>query len=77
MSETTKRATIYFDPALHQALRIRAAHAQRSMSDLVNDAIRELLREDADDLAAFETRAAEPTMTYEALLKNLRKHGKI
>ena len=77
MSETTKRATIYFDPALHQALRIRAAHAQRSMSDLVNDAIRELLREDADDLAAFDTRAAEPTMTYEALLQDLRKRGKI
>ena len=77
MSETTKRATIYFDPALHQALRIRAAHAQRSMSDLVNDAIRELLREDADDLAAFDARAAEPTITYEALLKDLRKHGKI
>jgi plasmid stability protein len=77
MSETTKRATIYFDPELHQALRIRAAHAQRSMSDLVNDAIRELLCEDADDLAAFDARAAEPTMTYEALLKDLRKHGKI
>jgi plasmid stability protein len=72
-----KRATIYFDPALHQALRIRAAHGGCSISDLVNEAVRDLLRDDADDLDAFETRVAEPTMTYEALLKDLRKHGRL
>ena len=77
MNDTMKRATIYFEPALHQALRIRAAHSDRSISDLVNDAVRSLLREDADDLDAFETRVAEPTMTYEALLKDLRKHGRL
>jgi len=77
VSEPTKRSTIYLDPELHRALRIKAVHTHRSMSDLVNDAVRMALREDREDLAAFEERASEPTMTYEELLKDLRAHGKI
>ena len=77
MGETTKRSTIYFKPGLHRALRIKAADTQRSVSDLVNDAVQMSLREDAEDLAAFEERAKEPTLTYEELLKNLKAHGKI
>ena len=72
-----KRSTIYFEPELHKALRIKAANTERSISDLVNDAIRQALREDREDLAAFEERAAEPTITYEALLEDLKAHGKI
>lgn len=71
------RATIYFEPALHRALRLKAAHAQRSISDLVNDAVRQALREDQEDLAAFEQRIAEPEISYEALLKDLKAHGKL
>jgi len=77
MGETTKRSTIYFKPGLHRALRIKAADTQRSVSDLVNDAVRMSLREDAEDLSAFEERAQEPSLTYEELLKNLKAHGKI
>ena len=77
MSELAKRSTIYLDPALHRALRIKAADTQRSMSDLVNDAVRMALREDQEDLAAFDERAEEPTISYEELLKDLRAHGKI
>jgi plasmid stability protein len=77
MSELAKRSTIYLDPALHRALRIKAANTQRSMSDLVNDAVRMALREDQEDLAAFDERAEEPTISYEELLKDLRAHGKI
>ena len=77
MSTTAKRSTIYLDADLHRALRIKAIHTHRSMSDLVNDAVRMALREDQEDLAAFEERAGEPTMTYEELLKDLRAHGKI
>jgi plasmid stability protein len=77
MSTPAKRSTIYLDPDLHRALRIKAIHTHRSMSDLVNDAVRMALREDQEDLAAFEERADEPTMTYEELLKDLRAHGKI
>ena len=72
-----KRSTIYFEPELHKALRIKAANTERSISDLVNDAIRQTLREDQEDLAAFEERVAEPTITYEALLEDLKAHGKI
>ena len=77
MSETAKRSTIYFKPGLHRALRIKAADTQRSVSDLVNDAVQMALREDEEDLSAFAERATEPTVTYEALLKDLKAHGKI
>ncbi len=77
MSETPKRSTIYFRPELHRALRIKAAETSRSVSDLVNDAVQDALREDQEDLSAFDERANEPTLTYEALLKNLKAHGKI
>lgn len=76
-SEASKRATVYFEPALHQALRLKAAHTHRSVSDIVNDAVRLALREDEEDLAAFEHRIAEPMLSYEALLKDLKAHGKL
>jgi len=72
-----KRATIYFEPDLHRVLRIKAASTGCSISALVNEAVREALREDREDLAAFEERAAEPTITYAALLEDLKAHGKI
>jgi len=68
-----KRSTIYFEPDLHRVLRIKAASTGRSISALVNEAV----REDREDLAAFEERTAEPTITYEALLEDLKAHGKI
>ncbi len=76
-STITKRATVYFEPDLHRALRLKAAHTHRSISAIVNDAVRLSLREDQEDLAAFEDRVAEPVMTYEALLKDLQAHGKL
>jgi len=72
-----KRTTIYFEPELHKALRMKAANTERSVSDLVNYAVRQALREDQQDLAAVEKRADEPTITYEALLEDLKAHGKI
>lgn len=77
MHDTSKRATIYFDPQLHDALRLKSVHSQRSISDLVNDAVRAALSEDQEDLAAFDQRVAEPTITYEVLLNNLKAHGKL
>ena len=75
--EASRRATVYFEPALHKAVRLKAAHTNRSVSDIVNDAVRQALREDEEDLAAFADRAAEPEMSYEALLKDLKAHGKL
>ena len=77
MSGTSKRSTIYIDPQLHAALRLKAAHTNRSVSDIVNDAVREALAEDQEDLAAFEDRVAEPTMSYEAFLNELKADGKL
>jgi hypothetical protein len=77
MSETLKRSTIYLKPELHRALRIKAVDTQRSLSDLVNEAVQRVLREDEEDLSAFEVRESEPTLTYEELLKDLKAHGKI
>jgi hypothetical protein len=78
MSEaTSKRATVYFQPDLHKAIRMKAAHTNRSVSDIVNDAVRSALREDQEDLEVFEDRVAEPVISYEALLKDLKAHGKL
>ena len=72
-----KRATVYFDPEIHKALRMRAASTERSISDLVNDAVRQALSEDQEDLASFDERIAEPPITYQAFLDDLKAHGKI
>ena len=72
-----KRATVYFDPQLHRALRIKAADTDRSISELVNEAIRQSLAEDMEDLAAFEERVDEPNLAFEDVLKELKQGGKI
>ena len=77
MSNQNKRATIYFDPNLHLALRLKSAQTDRSVSELVNEAVKLSLAEDADDLTAFEERASEPEMPFEDLVKDLRNSGKI
>ena len=77
MATAAKRATIYLDPNLHKALRLKAVETSRSVSDLVNDAVREALVEDADDLAAFKERAREPLISYEEMVKKLKKNGRI
>lgn len=77
METSQKRATVYFDPALHRALRLKAAETDRSMSDLINEAVRMSLAEDAEDLLAFEERADEPDLPFEAVVKDLKRSGKI
>jgi hypothetical protein len=77
MATLSKRSTIYFDPDIHQALKIKAATTNSSLSELVDEAARLLMTEDEDDLQAFSDRVSEPSISYEALLKDLKKHGKI
>jgi plasmid stability protein len=72
-----QRATIYFDADLHKALRLKAADSHRSISEIVNDAVRQAMREDQEDLEAVADRVAEPSISYEALLKDLKAHGKL
>jgi plasmid stability protein len=77
MATQVKRATIYLDSDLHKALRLKAVETSRSMSELVNDAVREALAEDAEDIAAFEERVGEPLIGYEEMVKRLKKDGRI
>ena len=77
MAGTLKRSTIYLEPELHHALRVKSAVTERTLSEIVNDAVRMALVEDQEDLAAFEERAGEPLLTYEELLDDLKKHGKL
>ena len=72
-----KRATVYFEEDLHKALKLKAAEASTSVSDLVNQAIREALAEDLDDLQAFRDRENEPTMDFETFLKSLKSDGRL
>ena len=70
-----KRATIYLDSTLHRALRVKAAETEKSVSELVNAAVQRSLAEDAADLAAFDERTNEPTVAFEAVLKDMRRRG--
>jgi hypothetical protein len=77
MATLSKRSTIYLDPVLHQALRLKSIETSRSMSEIINDALKEALAEDAEDLAAFDERADEPLISYEQMVKKLKKDGRI
>ena len=72
-----KRATVYFEEPVHRALRLKAAETEQSVSDLVNDAVRRALAEDADDLAAFRDRADEPTLAFEEFVADLKRRGRL
>ena len=77
MTTLSKRSTIYLEPDLHKALRIKALETSRSMSELINEAIKEALAEDAEDLAIFDERANEPLISYQQMIKRLKKDGRI
>ena len=72
-----KRATVYFDPSLHKALRVKAAETERSLSELVNAAVRLSLSGDADNLAAFEERVQQPSLQLADVLKDMKRRGKL
>jgi hypothetical protein len=77
MTSLNKKSTIYLDPDLHKALRLKSVETSRSVSDLVNEAVRLALAEDADDLAAFQERSNATLISFEEVLKELKLRGKI
>ncbi len=77
MTTQAKRATVYLDPDLHRALRLKSVETSQSISQLVNNAIKEALAEDAEDIAAFEERAREPLISYDEMVKRLKRDGRI
>ncbi|MDQ3698465.1 MAG: CopG family transcriptional regulator [Gemmatimonadota bacterium] len=72
-----KRPTVYFDPSLHKALRVKAAETDRSLSDLVNAAVRHSFAEDSEDLAAFEECVAEPSLAFAGVVRDLKRRGRL
>ena len=74
---TTKRATVYLEAPLHRALRLKSAETEARISELVNAAVRHSLAEDADDLAAFRDRVKEPRVSFESVVRDLKKRGKL
>lgn len=77
MAELSKRATIYFDPSIHRVLKVKAAETSSSISKILDKIIRQELLEDAEDLQAFQERISEPTISYNKLIADLKKNGKI
>jgi hypothetical protein len=77
MATSAKRATVYFDPHIHKALKLKSIETAQSISDLVNQAVKAALAEDAEDIAAFEERADEPLISFSEMLKRLKKDGRI
>ncbi len=77
MATPIKRTTIYLDPDLHRALRLKAVDSSKSVSELINEAIRAALAEDAEDILAFEERENEPDISFEEMVKRLKKDGRI
>ncbi len=77
MKTLSKRATIYLDEELHRALRMKAAATSKTISELVNDAVRYSIAEDEADLSAYRERINEPAVSYEQFVKDLKKRGRI
>ncbi len=77
MESTQKRATIYLDPMLHKALKLKSIETSKSISALVNQAVREALAEDAADITAYEERINEPVISFSEMVKRLQQDGKI
>jgi len=77
MTQLSKRSTVYFDPSIHQALKLKSVTTHLSVSELIDEALKLFMREDQEDLQAFSDRAGEADMSYEELLNDLKEHGKI
>ena len=75
--DTQKRATVYFDPDVHRALRLKAAASDRSISDMVNDAVKAALADDAEDLATFGERMREKSLSFDTFVQGLKRRGRI
>ena len=74
---TPKRATVYLEPEVHRALRLRAAANDRSISEMVNDAVKAALAEDAEDLEAFDGRKAERSVSFESFVRGMKRRGRL
>jgi hypothetical protein len=72
-----KRATVYFEEDLHKALKLRSVQCATTLSDFVNEAVKDALAEDLEDLETFRERESEPAVDFETFLRGLKKNGKL
>ncbi len=72
-----KRATVYFEPSVHRALRLRAAASDRPISDMVNDAVKAYLADDASDLEAIAARRTERSESFESCVRSMKRRGQL
>jgi hypothetical protein len=77
MPASAKRSTVYLEPEVHRVLRLKAAETDRTISDLVNEALKHSLAEDAEDLAAFDERTRERSVSFEKAVRDMRRRGKL
>ena len=77
MSAKTKRVTVYFEPDVHTALRLKSAETEKSVSDIVSDAVQILLSEDIEDLDDIKARANEPIVSFEDFLTDMKERGRL
>ena len=75
--DSQKRATVYFESDVHRALRLKAAALDRSISDMVNDAVKASLAEDAEDLASFSDRSKDKSVSFDTFVQGLKRRGRI
>lgn len=74
---TSKRATVYLEPEVHRALKLRAAANDRSISDMVNEAVKAALAEDIEDLEAIDSRETEKSLSFESFVRGMKQRGRL
>ncbi len=74
---TTRRSTVYFDPAVHRALRLYSAARDRNLSEVVNEIVHRALQEDLADLEVSRTRRKEPRSSLKSVVRGMRRRGQL
>jgi hypothetical protein len=76
-NKKTKRTTVYLDPVLLKAMRYKALINETSVSEMINDAIRNQIAEDTEDIEDIEARKNESLIPFEEVVKRLKLDGLI
>jgi hypothetical protein len=71
----TKATTVYLDPKVARAIKVKAAMTARSVSQLINDALLEQLRQDQDDLSYVRKHRKDRGRPLEEFLAEMKKNG--
>jgi len=76
MAKPARNATtVYLDPRIARAAKVKAALTGRSLSDLTNEGLAQLLSRDERHLRLAKERRKGKTRPYEEFVKELRRDG--